>query len=150
MKGKFVILIAEDDPNDRLLLAEAIKRDRVPTETRVVTDGEEAIKYLRGDGRYSDGREYPFPDLVMTDLKMPKMNGMEVLEWIRRHPDCANLPVVILSGSGLEKDVAEAYRNGARAYFVKPSEFNELQRVVRVIAEHWAAAAAPPLPERCV
>jgi CheY-like chemotaxis protein len=116
----------------------------------VVTDGEEAIKYLRGDGQYSDRKEYPFPDLLMTDLKMPKMNGLEVLEWIRQHQDCANLPVVILSGSGLENDVADAYRKGARAYFVKPSEFDELQQVVRVIADHWAKATAPVLPERCL
>jgi CheY-like chemotaxis protein len=142
--------VAEDDPNDRFLIAEAIRRDRVPTETRVVTDGEEAIKYLRGDGQYSDRKEYPFPDLLMTDLKMPKMNGLEVLEWIRQHQDCANLPVVILSGSGLENDVADAYRKGARAYFVKPSEFDELQQVVRVIADHWAKATAPVLPERCL
>jgi CheY-like chemotaxis protein len=149
MKGKFVILIAEDDPNDQLLIREAIRRDRVPTEMREVRDGEEAIAYLRGDGKYSDRGNYPFPELLMTDLKMPRMNGLEVLEWIRHHPDCANLPVVILSGSGLEKDVAEAYRRGARAYFVKPSEFNELENVVRLIAGHWAAAMPPVLPERC-
>ena len=115
-----------------------------------MADGEEAVRYLRREGKFSDPSQYPFPNLLMTDLKMPLMNGLEVLGWIRCHPECAELPVVMLSGSGLDKDVLEAHRLGVRAYFVKPSEFNELQRIVRLIAEHWAAAKAPELPERCV
>src|SRR5690349_4469321 len=97
------ILIAEDDPNDRKLLALA-GFDEIAALV-LVQDGEEVIDYLEGKGQFANRREHPLPDLVVLDLKMPLMDGLEVLEWIRLHSPYPSLPVVLLSGSGLPKDV---------------------------------------------
>jgi CheY-like chemotaxis protein len=149
MTKRFVALVADDDKNDRQLMRMAIERARVPLETREVHDGEEAIDYLRGEGRYADRIEYPFPSLLIVDLKMPRMDGLGVLRWLQEHPECSALPVVMLSGSGLEKDVVEAHRRGVKAYFVKPSEFGQLKELVKIIAEHWTRASVPELPGKC-
>jgi CheY-like chemotaxis protein len=149
MKERFIALLADDDKNDRELMRRAISRACVPIETREVHDGEEAIDYLRGKGRYEDRLAFPFPQLLILDLKMPRMDGFGVLDWLRNHPECNMLPVVMMSGSGLEKDVIEAHQRGVRAYFVKPSDFLQLQDLVRVIAEHWGRAALPELPKKC-
>src|SRR5258708_4566248 len=114
------MLIADDDENDRALIRLAISRNKMPVETREVHDGVEVIRYLQGEGEYSDREKYPFPGLLLVDLKMPRMDGHGVLEWIRTHPDCSFLPTVMLSGSGHEGDILEAHRRGVKAYFVKP------------------------------
>ena len=149
MSGRFLVLIADDDANDRMLIEMAIKRDKVPTETREVHDGEQVIEYLRGEGNYSDRIVYPFPDLLLLDLKMPRMDGLAVLEWVRNHPEYAFLPTIMLSGSGLEIDVQEAHKRGGKAYFTKPADFRELEELVRVVAEHWSKAQRPGMSEDC-
>jgi len=149
VKGNFFILIADDDENDRTLLQLAIQRSNIPVNTSEVYDGEEVINYLRGEGQYSDRVQYPFPDLVIIDLKMPRMNGLEVLDWIRKNPTCHFLPAIMLSGSGLEADILEAHRRGVKAYFIKPNAPDELQNLVRLVAEHWATAEQPKLPTNC-
>jgi CheY-like chemotaxis protein len=143
------MLVADDDENDRMLVRLAIKRNHVRADIREVHDGVEAIRYLRGEGEYSDRQQYPFPDLLLMDLKMPRMDGLGVLEWLRTHPDCSFLPTVMMSGSGQVADVLEAHRRGVKAYFVKPSDLKELEKVVGVIAEHWATARRPNMPARC-
>ena len=149
MGSVFTVLVADDDPNDRMLIQLAVKRSEIPMDTREVHDGEQVIQYLRGEGDYGDRNRNPFPDLLLVDLKMPRMDGLGVLEWIRTHPDCSFLPTIMLSGSGLEEDVSEAHRRGVKAYFVKPGNFNELQQLVCTIAKHWAKARQPKMPERC-
>src|SRR5256885_7695243 len=136
MGSSFTVLVADDDPNDRMLIQLAIKRSEIPMETREVHDGEQVIQYLRGEGGYADRTRHPFPDLLLVDLKMPRMDGFAVLEWVRAHPECSFLPIIMLSGSGLEQDILEAHRRGVKAYFVKPSDFKELQELVCLVAQH--------------
>ena len=149
MKQAFIVLVADDDQNDRMLINLAIAQHAVPMETREVHDGEQVIEYLRGEGRYANRARYPFPDLLLIDLKMPRMDGLAVLEWLRSHPNCAFLPTIMLSGSGLDDDIREAHKRGVKAYFVKPGDFNELKELVCLIAKHWARAKRPDMPQYC-
>jgi CheY-like chemotaxis protein len=137
------ILIAEDDPNDRKLLALAAAQSKEIGELCVIADGEEVVEYLEGEGDFADRRAHPLPDVVVLDLKMPLMNGLEVLEWIRNQSTRPAMPVVMLSGSGLEKDVEEAYRLGADGYFQKPHSVAALKQVLRAITDYWAIAEWP-------
>lgn len=121
MKSKLIILIADDDENDRTLLQHAIKRSRVPADTREVHDGQEVIHYLQGEGQYSDRLHYPFPHLLIVDLKMPRMNGLEVLDWMRTHPECQFLPAIMLSGSELAEDVTNVVDSPSRCLLRAPS-----------------------------
>jgi CheY-like chemotaxis protein len=109
----------------------------------VLADGQEVVDYLEGEGDFADRRAHPLPDVVVLDLKMPLMNGLEVLEWIRNESRRPAIPVVMLSGSGLEKDVEEAYRLGADGYFQKPQSVAALNQVLRVITDYWAMAEWP-------
>jgi CheY-like chemotaxis protein len=100
----------------------------MPTDTREVHDGVEVVRYLEGEGEYSDRGKYPFPDLLLVDLKMPRMDGLGVLEWVRTQPECAFLPAIMMSSSDHEADIVEAHRRGVKAYFVKPSDLRELEK----------------------
>ncbi len=102
MENDFSILIAEDDPNDVMLLEMAIRKNGITNPVNVVRDGEEAVEYLEGKGQYGDRHKFPFPNVIITDVKMPRRNGMEVVEWVRHHPKCSIIPIVMLSGSRIE------------------------------------------------
>ncbi len=105
-----------------------------------VGDGEQAIAYLRGQGKFADRAQYRLPSLVLLDLKMPRATGFEILRWIRAHPALNHLPVVVLSGSELQDDIRHAYAEGANSYLVKPLGFDALVGLVRSLAEVWLAA----------
>jgi CheY-like chemotaxis protein len=143
------ILIIEDDPNDVLLLRKALKRAGIENPIQVVNDGAEAIKYLQGEGRYCDRSHFPFPSVIFTDLKMPRMSGFDVLEWLRSHSHCSVIPIMILSASKEEKDVKRAYQMGANAYLVKPATLNELQEMVKTAYDFWAHCETPMVPGNC-
>ena len=128
MSGK-VILIADDDPTDVLFLRRALTDCSNPCVVFDVADGQEAIDYLAGRGKYADRAAYPVPGQLFLDLKMPRVSGLEVLEWLRQQPHSAQLPVVIVSGSHLPDDVQRAKRLGAD-YLVKPLEYEELREMV--------------------
>jgi len=98
---------------------------------------------LRGDRQYADRLKFPLPTLILTDLKMPRMDGLEFLRWRRVSLRWSLVPTVMFSGSGLEKDVREAYRLGANSYFTKPSDRLQLVQILRVIFEYWATAERP-------
>ena len=112
-------------------------------EWHVVEDGGAVLEYLDGEGEFSDRNVHPFPDVVVLDLKMPLMNGLEVLTWIKNKSAWPRLPVMLLSGSGLEKDVEEAYRCGANAYFQKPYSLAELKKTLRAIVDFWSLCQRP-------
>ena len=102
-----------------------------------VSDGEQAMAYLNGQGVFADRTRYQVPSLVLLDLKMPRATGFEVLKWIRRHPLFGRVPVVILSGSQLKADVEAAYAAGANSYKVKPLGFTELVKLVKHLRDSW-------------
>ena len=139
----FTILIAEDDPNDVMLLELAIRKNGITNPVKVVRDGEEAIEYLEGKGQYKDRERFPFPSVIISDVKMPRRNGLEVVEWVRRHPTCSIIPIVMLSGSRIQNDVLSAYRLGANSYFTKPSTLHELSELLKLSFEYWTRSERP-------
>jgi CheY-like chemotaxis protein len=102
-----------------------------------VRDGEEAVAYLKGEGRYFDREEYPVPDLLLLDLKMPRMDGFEVLRWIRQQPGLSPLRVVMLTSSEDIRDVNVAYRLGANSFMVKPMDFENVVELGKVLRDYW-------------
>jgi len=135
----------EDDENDTLLAQRAFKH--IPgSVVRPVRDGEEAIAYLTGQPPYTDDQLYPWPDVILLDLKMPRMNGFDFLKWVRAQTerDVRLLPVVVLSASNLQEDVKKAYAMGANSYLVKPISWEELVRVLRGLNEYWTELVETP------
>src|SRR6267142_5224903 len=118
-----VILLVEDREDDVLIIAKAFAEARLDNEVRVVSDGEAAIQYLKGEGIYADRSKYPLPNLILLDLKMPKVDGFEVLRWLRQQPAFANIVVVVLTMSTAIRDVNLAYQLGANSFMVKPDDF---------------------------
>ena len=147
------ILQVEDDSNDVFLLQRAMKKAGATNLIQVVTDGQQAIDYLKGAGRFADRDEFPLPCLVLLDLKLPYVMGLDVLKWIRQQPGVP-LVVILLTASGEEADIASAYRLGANAFLIKPPEANKLVEMAKAIKDFWLthntlppevhAEAAPP------
>src|SRR5437870_4801039 len=109
MSESATVLLAEDDPNDVLLTQLAFDKARLANPLQVVRDGEEALMYLQGEGIYADRRRFPLPILLLLDLKMPKVNGFQVLEWLRDHPMLRRLPVAVMTASDHDPDATRAF-----------------------------------------
>jgi CheY-like chemotaxis protein len=139
-KQDFVILVAEDNPDDALFLRRAFRANKIQKPIHIVPDGEEAIAYLEGKGKYGDRISFPRPGFLILDLKMPCKSGLEVLEWLRIHPEFQVVPTLMLSSSEDPKDIEAAYRLGANAFMVKPSSPQTFERMAKVIHEFWAIA----------
>lgn len=136
-----VVLYAENDENDALLMHVCWKRAALGAELRVVDDGPTAMKYLAGEGPYADREAHPFPTLVLLDLSMPGCTGLEVLAWVREQPRFASLPVIILSLSNQVRDKTDALRLGANDYVVKPTGLSGFVDTLRSWRESWLATA---------
>lgn len=132
-----VVLVAEDDDKDVMLLEHAFRQAKSRAVLRFVPDGKQAMAYLRAKYPYSDRGKYPFPAFVLLDIQMPKMNGLEVLKAIRDDPDLARLTVIIFSSSAHERDVNRASDLHANSYLVKPSDNHTLTRLCQVLEEYW-------------
>lgn len=130
------ILQVEDDPNDVFFLQHAMKKAGVANPVQVASDGQQAIQYLQGAGKFADRERFPLPCLVLLDLKLPHVMGLDVLRWIRKQSGTA-LPVVMLTASGEDADIATAYRLGANAFLTKPSEASKLEAMVKAIKDFW-------------
>jgi CheY-like chemotaxis protein len=139
MSPDSLILLAEDDENDAFLFRTAHHNANVLNPIARARDGEDAINYLKGIGSYADRIQYPFPCLVLTDLKMPKLTGFEVLAWIQSHLPPNSLPAIVLSGSAEELDKQRALNLGAKAYWVKPTDFADLVQLACELSETWLA-----------
>jgi CheY-like chemotaxis protein len=141
------ILQVEDDPNDVFFLEHAMKKAGVTNPIQVAVDGQQAIDYLKGAGKFADRELFPLPCLVLLDLKLPYVMGLEVLKWIRSQPFSA-LPVIILSASAEATDVATAYGLGVSAFLTKPSEASKLGDIVKSIKDFWLThnVLPPELP----
>ena len=139
-----LILIAEDNEDHVLLLRRVLQKGAVLNPVFVVNDGEETIAYLKGEGKYGDRYEYPLPALLLLDLKMPKKNGFEVLEWIRQQPGLRRLRVVVLTTSDAPEDIDRAYELGANAFMVKPLEKRQFLDLTDAIKGYWLWMSAAP------
>ena len=120
-----VVLWAEDNDNDAILMARAWRQAQVEDQLVRVKDGAEVIEYLKGEGAYYDRQQHPLPRLLLLDIKMPQKSGMEVLEWLHAQPRFKDLPTVILTSSGASSDVREAARLGVKGYLIKPVNVTE-------------------------
>ena len=132
-----VILLAEDDPNDVLLIQRAFQRNHVANPVQVVRDGEEALAYLSGQAPFADRERHPLPVLMLMDLKMPRKSGLEVLEWVRQQPGLKRLPIIVLTSSNQSPDINRAYELGANSYLVKPAGFDSLLGLVKNVDMYW-------------
>lgn len=137
------ILLVEDSPNDVELTLEALKEARLANDVVVVRDGAEALEYLFCTGAYA-GRNDGDPAVVLLDLKLPKVDGLEVLARVRREHDNRHLPVVILTSSREEQDLVRGYQLGVNAFVVKPVGFQEFFRAIQDLGVFWAVLNEPP------
>jgi CheY-like chemotaxis protein len=130
------ILMAEDDADDRVLARDAMQESRSANHLRFVEDGQELMDYLTRSGMYAK-REAPRPGLILLDLNMPRKDGREALREIKNDPDLRHIPVVVLTTSKTEEDVARAYDLGANSFITKPVTFDGLVEIVRTIDKYW-------------
>jgi CheY-like chemotaxis protein len=131
------VLLAEDDPEDRYLIDEALSESRVPHKLIVVEDGDEMLDYLNNRGKYEIKDESPRPGLILLDLSMPRRDGWEVLEEIKRNPDLRRIPVVVLTNSHAEEDILRAYELGVSGYVSKPVSYMGLLNAMKTIGSYW-------------
>jgi CheY-like chemotaxis protein len=132
-----VVLHVEDDPNDRALLQRALRKAEIQVRLESASDGQVGIDYLNGAEDFQDRTRFPVPSLVLLDLKMPRKNGFEVLEWIRQQPQFISLPVIVFTSSTNEADIRRAYEQGANSYLIKPLEFDGLIAATKDIYHYW-------------
>jgi CheY-like chemotaxis protein len=137
-------LLVEDDPCDARLIVRAFSKARIINPVETVTDGEMAVAYLSGQPPYDDRTRYPLPVLVLLDLKLPKLDGFEVLRWVRSHSMLRRLPIVVLTSSSLSADVGKAYELGANSYLVKPVGTNELIDLLKTVELYWLVTNVKP------
>jgi CheY-like chemotaxis protein len=130
-------LVVEDDPSIVLLLKRAFRKAGLDQPVAFASDGDDAIDYLSGRGKYEDRDRYPVPDLVLLDLHLPKRSGLEVLTWIRSDSAYNRLPVVILTGSASNATVRRAYELGANSVLFAPLDQDGLMEMIRAIREYW-------------
>jgi len=131
------ILMADDDPDDRLMTQEAFTECRLSNPLHFVDDGEELLDYLNRRGRFADESTYPMPGLVLLDLNMPRKDGREALREIKGDPRLRGIPVVILTTSKAEEDVLRSYHDGVNSFITKPVTFTALLEVVRTLGSYW-------------
>lgn len=139
-----VILLVEDNEDHVMLIRHGFKHANLVNPLQVVRDGDEAIAYLKGDGKYANRAEYPLPTLILLDLKMPRKNGFEVLEWIRQQPGLNTLRVVVLTTSEEMRDVNRAYGLGANSFLVKPVDFRDFVQLSQAIKGYWLWLSKAP------
>jgi two-component system response regulator len=132
-----VILMADDDADDRMLTRDALEESRVLNELRFVEDGEELMDYLHRRGKYADAESSPKPGLILLDLNMPKKDGREALKEIKSDPNLRRIPVVIMTTSKAEEDIFRSYDFGASSFITKPVTFDRLVDLMKAIGEYW-------------
>lgn len=141
-----VILLVEDNPDDEALTLRALKKNNITNEVVVARDGAEALDFIFGTNKYSGRDIRDWPSVVLLDLKLPKVNGLEVLKKIRSDERTHGIPVVILTSSKEEQDVAEGYGLGVNSYVRKPVDFNQFLDAVKNIGLYWLLLNEPPIP----
>jgi CheY-like chemotaxis protein len=132
------ILLVDDNPHDVVLLRLAFRRVGIIDPIKLVKNGAEAVRYLKGEDVYGDRHVYPAPTLMLLDLKMPQTSGFDVLCWVRSQPAFAHLVVIVMTGSKQTDDVQRAYQLGANSYLVKPTRFSDLVRMTQALKSYYA------------
>ena len=140
---KKTVLLAEDNKDDLLLMTHAWRKT-TDDPLQTVKNGQEAIDYLSGEGRFADRAKYPVPCLIILDLKMPRRTGLEVLEWMRAHAMYRTIPVIVFTSSAQPDDIDRAYRLGANAFVVKPASVQKRTEFARLLKEFWLEHNHPP------
>ena len=143
-----IILLAEDNESDVLLLKRAFDQAGVQVLLHAVHEGAQAIAYLSGEGKYEHRAEFPLPDLLLLDLKMPLANGFEVIQWVRAQPRLSALRIVVLTTSDQVADIDRAHRLGANSFLVKPVSFSEFRETVQTLCHYWLSLSQTPYASR--
>ncbi len=138
--GVLKYLLVEDDDSHAMIIQRTLERDEVPCHVERVSNGVEAMHYLRKEGPYAATER---PDVVLLDLNLPRLNGHEVLVIVKKDPDLAGIPIVVLSTSDTETDRSKAYGNAANSYLVKPTSFDQFREMVRVLNRYWGVWNRP-------
>jgi CheY-like chemotaxis protein len=128
------VVIVDDDPYEALLAQGVLDELQPRFPIQILTSGEDLVAYFQGDDLYHDRNSYPYPGLVLLDLKMPKMDGFEVLQWLNDHPEHAEVPIVVLSGfAGMPEQVTKAYRLGAHSFLPKPVQLPDIRSILSLL-----------------
>jgi CheY-like chemotaxis protein len=141
------ILVADDDPDDRMMIEEAFVENRIANKIDFVEDGEQLMAYLHREGPYAELKDTPFPGIVLLDLNMPKKDGREALREMKADPELCRIPVIVLTTSIAEEDIVRTYGLGVSSFITKPVSFEGLVDAVRVICKYWIQIVA--LPPEC-
>ena len=131
------ILLVEDNPDHVLIIKRGLEANNVINEVKVAEDGQEALDYLYHQGKYADPQTAPRPGLILLDIKLPKVDGIEVLQRVKRDPTLKAIPVVMLTSSEQEVDIAKSYLEGANSYITKPIQFTEFVEKIRELKLYW-------------
>ena len=144
--SRFTVLHVDDDPNDAFFVRRAFSKAKLGVELHHVGDGTRAVAYLKGEGTYSDRLRFPMPSLVLLDIKLPIMDGFEILSWVRKHEQLRGLTVFILSSSDQSQDRNRAQELGADLFFVKTPTFTDvMEKVSCLLAQHPGLSRQPAL-----
>ena len=137
MNNRATILLVEDNEDDVFLMRRALKDAEITNPLHLAEDGQEAIDYLSGNGKFSDRETNPLPTVIFLDLKLPYVKGLDVLAWARTNPNLSNIAIVVLTSSEEPSDLSEAYRRGANSYLVKPPTAPQLLDLAKTFKWHW-------------
>ncbi len=137
------ILIAEDEENDALLMQMAVQKAGLRHTISIVRDGQQAVDYLSGAPPFNDRSQHPLPEIFLLDLKMPRLTGFDVLQWLTAHPELSELPAIVISSSIDVSDMEKARDLGAADYYFKPTRFADLVKLIADIQESWLNPAVP-------
>ena len=132
-----IILAVEDNDDDIALISRAFRKAAIVNQLRFVSDGEQAVGYLKGEGQYADRQQSPLPSLILLDLKLPRKSGLEVLAWVRDQPGLKRIPIVVLTSSKQSTDLERAYDLGVNSYLVKPVAFDDLLEMIKALKLYW-------------
>jgi two-component system, response regulator len=143
--GRVDILMVEDNPNDEELTLHELRKYNLANKIQVVRDGQEALEYVFCTGRYADRNIADQPHVILLDIKLPLVDGLEVLRQVKQDPRTRTVPVVMLTSSREERDLIESYRLGVNSYIVKPVDFNQFKESARTLGMYWLLLNRPPL-----